>query len=136
VDKVELIKDLYRDEGLRLKPYLCSEGKLTIGVGRNLDDKGISEAEARVFLINDIRDVEVGLTANIPWWAGLSDRRQRVIANMAFQMGVDGLMGFKRMLAALKDGRYEEAAMEMGNSRWFVQTPIRAKRLIEIMRRG
>ena len=131
-------------EGLRLKPYRDSVGKLSIGIGRNLDDKGISNAEASVMLHNDIDEHCALLDKYLPWWRSLDEIRQRVIANMAFNMGIGPsaehptgkLLTFKNTLAAMERGDYEAAANGMSSSAWAKQVGIRATRLIEMMRSG
>lgn len=133
----DLQKQLIRHEGLRLKPYHCTSGKLTIGVGRNLDDVGITEDEAMDMLRRDITKVTVAMTRD-PLW-GFSDynsARQNVLLNMCFQLGKAGLDKFKKLRAAMNDGDFEEAARQMLDSRWARQTPNRANELAEIMRTG
>lgn len=130
-----LIQALKRDEALRLKPYRCSAGKLTIGVGRNLEDVGISEQEALVLLDNDITRLLVDTNLR-PILDLLDDVRQEVILNMAFNIGVNGLLKFKNMLVALALKDYGRAADEMINSRWFNQVGSRAVRLVSAMRTG
>jgi lysozyme len=132
----ELIGDLIKDEGLRLKPYRCTAGKLTVGIGRNLEDVGLTEEEARYLLKNDIARIERDLDALIPWWRSLSSRRQRALGNMAFQLGANGLKKFSQMLNALEDGDYEKAANEALDSMWAKQTPARAQRIAQMMREG
>lgn len=132
----DLIADLKLDEGLRLKPYRDTVGKLTIGIGRNLDDVGISESEAEYLLGNDINRTIDDMDRLMPWWQGLDDTRKRVLINMGFQMGVSGLLKFKATLKAVQDGDYSLAASRMLDSLWFKQTPNRAKRLCEMMRSG
>ncbi len=124
-----LVRDLIRDEGLRLKPYRCSAGKLTIGVGRNLEDRGISEAEATDMLRNDISGVLDDLNRNIPWWQNLERSQRLALANMGFNLGWPRLRQFKKMLAALKDGDVDTAAREALDSRWAEQVGSRAKRI-------
>lgn len=130
---VDLIK---QDEGLRLKPYKCTAGKLTIGWGRNLEDRGITEDEAEWMLENDINDVFLGLDKRIGYFRNLSEVRQAVLANMALNLGLNGLLGFKKMLAAVEAGRYVQAATEMKDSLWARQVPNRAERLAEMMLGG
>jgi lysozyme len=132
----KLLAELERDEGLRLKPYRDSVGKLTIGIGRNLDDKGISEAAARFLLGEDVLEVEAGLDEALPWWRQQEEVRQRVLANMAFNMGLAGLLQFTNTLAAVREGRYEDAASGMLASLWAKQVGPRAIRLAEMMRQG
>ena len=125
----QLIADLKRDENLRLKPYRCSEGKLTIGIGRNIEDLGITEGEALYLLQNDIGRCMAELDRNIPWWKNLSDPRKNALLNMSFNMGWPRLSGFKNMLAALEAGDYETAAAEALDSRWARQVGDRAQRV-------
>jgi lysozyme len=135
--KLDLLKEeLIRDEGLKLKVYKCTAGKNSIGVGRNLDDVGISASEAAYLLQHDIDRVIAELNIRLPWWASQSENRQRVLANMAFQMGTDGLLKFKGTLALMQAGKYDDAAKEMLNSKWARQTPNRAKRLAKMMAEG
>jgi lysozyme len=136
MNRQAITAELIRDEGLRLKPYRCTAGALTVGVGRNLDAVGISEVEARVLLSNDIERVWCEVTQALPWVTGLSDARQRVILNMGFNLGISGLLEFKRTLSAIKEGRYSEAALFMLESRWAGQVGDRAKRLSRMMREG
>lgn len=131
-----LISQLLVDEGLKLKPYTDSVGKLTIGVGRNLNDVGISEPEARVLLGNDIDRTTQALDSAFPFWKTLSENRQAVIANMAFNVGVARLLDFKNMIHDLQAGDYLGAAREMLASQWARQVGKRADRLAETMRNG
>jgi lysozyme len=139
-----LEQELERDEGKRLKPYKDSVGKVSIGIGRNLDDKGISEDEVRLMLKNDIAEHLGLLDKYLPWWRGLDEVRQRVLANMGFNMGVGPspehptgkLLTFKNTLAAMERGDYEAAANGMSASAWARQVGVRATRLVEMMRTG
>jgi len=80
-------EQLVRHEGLRLKPYRCTAGKLTIGIGRNLDDSGISQSEAHIMLINDIMNCEKQLQAKIPdIYDGLDEVRKSVLLNMCISI--------------------------------------------------
>lgn len=130
-----LIEQLARDEGLRLRPYKCSAGKLTIGFGRNLEDNGISREEAEQMLQNDIDDV-VRELQTIKQYNYLDPIRQTVLANMAYNLGVPTLKKFRNMLANISLGDYSNAAKEMLNSKWARQVGDRATRLAEIMRTG
>jgi len=131
------IKLLTRDEGLRLKPYRCTAGKLTIGVGRNLEDVGITKEEAEQMLANDISRVVVDIVKRIPWAMKLDDARFSVIHSMVFQMGIGGVMNFRKFLNALQMGDYVKASIEMMDSKWAQHdSPARAKRLAEVMRSG
>jgi lysozyme len=131
-----ITETLIQAEGLKLRPYRCTGGALTIGVGRNLDAKGITEAEARFMLANDIEEVWRAVVTNLPWVTKLTDTRQRVICEMGFQLGIGGLLSFKNTLAAVQAGRYADAAAGMLQSRWASQTPRRVQRLAAMMRQG
>lgn len=132
----QLKADLIRDEGLRLKPYKDTVGKTTIGCGRNLNDLGISEAEAEFMLENDIVRVMGELDKAFPWWTGLSEQRQVALCNMAFNLGISRLQGFRNMLAALQAGDYEKAAHEAFQSHWSGQVGARADRICKMILEG
>lgn len=129
----ELIKEF---EGLRLKPYVDTRGYLTIGYGRCLDKKGITLAEANDFLDDDLADVREGLTLHLPWTETLDQVRYEVLACMAYQLGIDGLLGFKKMFVAIQAADYDAAAKEMLDSDWHKQTPYRAEKLAAMMISG
>lgn len=130
----QLTEDLILDEGLRLKPYKDTVGKVTIGVGRNLDDVGITEYEARYLLENDIGVAMSELDREISWWRGLPEPAQRALVNMCFNLGWPRLSKFKGMLWALKDGDYPSAAEEALDSRWAAQVGQRAHRIADLYR--
>ena len=135
----DLINQLKRHEGFRSKPYRCTAGKLTIGIGRNLDDKGISEDEAMYMLLVDIQDATNDLIRAKPdvWEKLKSDSvRQCVLINMCFNLGISRLLQFKKMWAAIEAGSYAEAADEMLDSRWATQVGERALELSDMMRTG
>lgn len=131
----KLVAELTRDEGMRLKTYRCTAGKLTIGIGRNLDDVGITGSEARLFgcetaaaamalikhfgvtklqaeslFANDIVGCERDLDRRLPWWRTLDDVRQRVLLNMCFNLGINRLLGFKNTLRMIQRHEFEDAA--------------------------
>jgi lysozyme len=131
-----LVDELVRDEGLRLKPYRDSVGKITIGVGRNLDDVGIDQEEAFHLLGNDIDGAAADLDKALPWWRSLNGVRQRALLNMCFNLGIDRLLEFQRALAAMQACDWDLAATEMLASAWAGQVGPRAKRLAEMVRTG
>jgi len=134
VNARRLAEDLLRDEGLRLKPYRCTAGKLTIGVGRNLDDRGISESEALHLLDNDIRAFWGQVVVALPWAVHAPEAVQEVLANLCFNLGLAGLLGFRQTLALMQAGRYAEAAAELLRSKWAGQVGARAERLAQRLR--
>jgi lysozyme len=144
-------EQLVRHEGLRLKPYRCTASKLTIGIGRNLDDCGISQSEAYVMLINDIMNCEKQLQAKIPdIYNGLDEVRKSVLLNMCISipqsrfaplrepcyLGIGGLLEFNNTLAFIGAGDWERAANGMLASKWAKQVGRRAMELSEMMRKG
>jgi len=122
-----------RHEGLRLKPYVDTRGKWTIGYGRNLSDDGIRADEAELLLTNDLRAAQADL-ARYAWFARLSPVRQAVVTDMAFRLGPHGFAGFRGAIAAISGGRWDDAADAMLDSAWAREAPSRAHRLAEMMR--
>ena len=131
-----MIAQLRLHEGERLKPYRCTAGKLTIGVGRNLDDRGITSDESAYLLSNDIDSHWTELIEHIPWVETLDDIRQRVMLDMAFNMGIFGLLTFRKTLGHIKEGNYALASSAMLESKWARQVGQRAKRLATMMKTG
>jgi len=123
-------------EGVRLKPYMDSVNKLTVGVGRNLVDVGLSEAEVEILLENDINRVITELLTAIPWFSSLDLPRQLVLVDMCFNLGLKKFMEFRKTLELIQKGEYEKAGDEMIVSKWAIQVGQRAIRLSEIMRTG
>ena len=134
MDKLKEMITLH--EGLRLSPYKCTAGKLTIGVGHNLDDKPISKEAAMMILDDDIHDCFLDLNRSLPFWTSLDEVRQAVLIDMCFNLGISRLLGFKNFLSALEEGDYERASAEMLDSRWADQVGQRAERLSEMMISG
>jgi len=133
------VAQIKRHEGLVLNAYKDSLGYLTIGYGRLIDKAkhgGISEGEAEYLLQNDVSAVLSVLHRNIPFFDSLSIPRQAVLMNMAFQMGITGLMKFKKTLGLVEMGDYDGAADGMLKSLWAKQTPNRATEMAEQMRSG
>ena len=128
-----LKEQLIRHEGLRLTVYDCPAGYKTIGVGRNIEHKGITESEALYLLDNDIGYFTEQLEGNLIGFQELPEDKKAVLVNMAFNLGVNGLLKFKNMLAAITEERWEDASSEMLNSKWADQVGNRAIELSEIM---
>jgi len=131
----ELLKKMLTlDEGKRNKAYKDSEGIWTIGIGRNLEDPGLSEAEITFLFENDItkRLCDSRMQSIM---TGLDEVRKSVLVDMSF-MGIRKLMGFKNMIAALEAGDYDTAAREMLDSKWATQVGPRAPRLAYMMKTG
>jgi len=140
----QITQQLMRDEGAvkhagRHVAYDDHLGYLTVGYGRLIDKRrggGISEDEAQYLLTNDIRRVRNELSVKLLWFGRLNDARQGALINMAFQLGINGLLLFKQSLALLQASRYDDAANEFLRSKWAEQTPERALRVTEQIRTG
>jgi lysozyme len=152
MDKIKLIAELRRDEGEVLKVYADHLGWLTVGVGHLVDArKGanpapfgvplrigdtITAAQSETLLQADIAAKEAELDKAIPWWRKLTDARQRVLLNMAFNLGTKGLLGFETTLRLIQAGSYLAASRAMLQSAWASQVKGRATRLSEMMAAG
>ena len=123
-------------EGLRLKPYVDTVGKITIGVGRNLTDVGISQSEAMVLFENDLERARNDLFNALPWAAHIDETRQMVLLDMCFNLGLHGLLTFTDTLELVSQGLYTDAADAMLRSRWATQVGARATTLAAMMRTG
>lgn len=136
IDQQRLWDQLRLHEGQRLKPYVDSVGKVTIGVGRNLTDVGISKDESHFLWRTDVIHAEDGLDKDITWWRNLDGIRQRVLLDMTFNMGIGGILAFHNTLEMVRTGNYAGAADAMLQSKWASQVHARAQRLAEMMRTG
>lgn len=135
-DRQALVNSVATHEGFRAKPYTDTVGKLTIGYGRNLTNVGISRKEAAFLLANDLDAAEQSCRDAFDWFDQLSPARQRVLIEMAFNLGFRKLLGFGQTLKACQEGRYADAAARMLTSRWAQQVGQRAVTLAEQMRVG
>jgi len=134
-----LLQEIRRDEGVVPHAYQDSLGYWTVGVGRLIDKRRggkLSDDEIDYLLVNDITRFVDDLDAKLPWWRTLSPVRQRVMVNMAFNLGTAGLLGFRNTLRHVQAGRYDLAAKGMLASKWSTQVKGRAVRLAEMMRTG
>lgn len=132
-------EQLIRHEGRRNEAYQCPAGRWTIGVGHNIEARGLTIGDELIDLLfhEDVADALKDATVFCKQFNELSPHRQAVLVNMAFQLGLGGLMKFVRFRAALASGDYPLATVEMLNSKWAREdTPARAMELAEIMRRG
>lgn len=135
----KLTNQIKQHEGFAPKVYTCSQGKLTIGYGRNLEEKGITKAEAEILLNNDIKYFCNGLKKHSKFkhiFIKLNTNRQAVLINMCFTLGVGGLSKFVKMWAALNCGNFKKAASEMLDSKWARQVKTRAIQLANQMKQG
>jgi lysozyme len=115
-----MIEDLLKlHEGVRRFPYKDTKGNITIGIGRNLTGKGLSESEIYFLLENDINEAQRDLFINLSWTLGLDKVRQVALIDMCFNMGIKGLLTFKNTLPLIKNGKYEQAAKNLRKSKWY-----------------
>ena len=133
VDMERLKKQLVIDEGLELKPYRCSADKLTIGVGRNIQEVGITEAEAMVLLENDIARVAGEGTQAFDWFLGLTPIRKEAIINLVFNMGLSKFKQFKKTIAFIEAGDWERAGAELLDSNYARQVGQRSQRVANML---
>jgi len=138
--------ELRRDEGVRDRPYLdtAKNPKRTVGVGHNMDASPLpaswtfplSPSQIQQLLDKDIADTFHQLDVSLPWWRELDEVRERVVANMCFNLGISKLLTFKKALAAMERGAWLVAAAEMKDSDWYGQVGARAVRLCRAMQTG
>lgn len=132
----QLTDDLIRDEGMVLHAYKDHLGFLTIGIGRLIDERrggGITEEEAKYLLQNDINYRITGLRSKLSWFDSQPEQVQRALVNMSFQLGINGLLGFRNTLAYIEQRNYKKAAENARKSNWYKQTPNRAERVIALI---
>ena len=151
IDETELIQRFILHENCELMPYKCPSGYLTLGIGRNLEANpltveerkvcgdwrhGITKNAAFYLLRNDIKRVQRECQNNIPFFDKLDNERQYALLDMAFNLGITGLLKFKLMLEAIGVRNFNKAAEECLNSRYAKQTGKRAKRIAETIKTG
>ena len=128
---------LVEHEGEKLFPYVCPAGKTTIGAGRNLSDKGISQEESRFLLNNDIKECFDDLqTIFIYQFEKFPEAIQHCLIDMRFNLGYSGFRKFKKMIKAVNDRNMEEMIIQMRDSAWYRQVTSRAEHLIKMMKEG
>lgn len=139
-----LLDDIERDEGYRQFVYddatgqpvnIPCKGNPTIGHGLNLL-MGLTKEESFQVIAIRLRKIELHLMQALPWYIGLSERRRNALVNMAFNMGVQKLLTFKDMCAALSAGDFEKAASEALDSVWATQVGDRARRIAKALEEG
>lgn len=126
INNQRLTDQLIIHEGLKLKPYRCTSNKLTIGVGRNIEDVGITEAEARYLLQNDIARVAGECTRVFEWFLEAPEMVKEAVINLVFNMGLSKFLQFKKTIAHLENQEYSLAGAELLNSRYAEQVGNRA----------
>jgi len=125
-----------KKKGDRHIVYQCTAKKWTLGYGRNVQDRGISESEARYLLENDINECMNDLKTIFPDWVDLSYNRKSVLTDMRFQLGATGFRGFKRLIDAIRTGDIEKAVQSIKGSLYYRQATNRANENINLLREG
>ena len=133
MDHKKLKKLLIEHEGIKYAPYKCTAGKTTIGIGHNLDEKGVSKAVVNLMYEEDVAEVESDLEAIFGDFDALPEQIQLVLADMRFQLGYGGFRSFKRMILAVKGRNWPGMIVQMKSSDWYSQTPRRANDLISMV---
>lgn len=133
------VQDVIAEEGFRPSAYQDHLGFWTIGHGICIDSRkgcGIDQAESLYLIDNRLSKIRLQLDGAIPWWREMDDARCSALMNMAYQMGVNGVLRFQKMLDHMEGGDFEKAADEALNSKWADQTPVRAHRISKLIRKG
>jgi lysozyme len=121
------------NEGVRKYPYRCSAGKLTIGIGRNLEDKGLSDSEVMYLFDNDLQDTQDSAESIFEDFSQYTIEEQTVILDMLFNLGATRFKTFKKFIRAIKERDLKEAARQIEQSAYFHQVPNRARRNISLL---
>lgn len=131
----QLVDYIKQAEGFRSLAYECPAGKLTVGYGKNIEDlPGLTEEQASVILQMDLVIAAKEVDSFAP--KDIGPNRRAALTAMVFQLGMPTVMKFKKMLAALEQGNWLEAADQALDSRWARQTPSRAEWVAEIFKTG
>lgn len=137
MDTSAVTAQLKQDEGWRAHGYHDHLGYLTVGYGFLIDDRragGMPKEVGEYWLMHNIHGIVNSLHRSLPWFESRPQPVKEALVNMAYQMGIAGLLSFRRTLAHIESGRYSEAADEALRSRWATQTPERAKRVTDLIR--
>ena len=132
---IKMKAQLVKHEGVKLTPYRCTAGKLTIGVGRNIQDKGITPDEADFLLQNDVREClgDLGFIFQFDYFNSLPENIQMVLLDMRFNLGSNGFREFVHMIKAVKVKDWDEMIFCMKSSKWFHQVGNRGTNLVKMV---
>lgn len=134
MDYKKLKQQLILHEGMKLKLYKCTEGKQTIGVGRNIEANGISEDEAMLMLRNDTMEALRLCVYTFKNFTRFPEKQQHALIDLMFNIGYNRFKGFKKMITAINKLDWKTAANEMKDSKWFKQVGNRGYNLVEMLR--
>lgn len=126
--------NLIEHEGWKDRPYRCPAGKLTIGVGHNLDDRGLSDAAIDFILAEDVAEAEAGAKRLYPKFVDMNENRQAALVELVFNLGEAKLREFVRANAAINSENWELAAQELKDSLWYKQVGLRAVKVVSMIR--
>lgn len=126
---------LYRDNSSKIG-FEGKSGKLTIGWGYNIDDKGLPEDIVQILLDRTIKEAKTDLLKSLPWTFDLDEVRQEVLINMVFNMGLPSFLEFKNMISSIQKGDYKDAAQHGLSSAWYKQVGNRAEYLMKVLETG
>lgn len=130
----ELLNRIKEHEGFRSRVYKCTEGYDTIGYGFAIKDLYLSEGVSELILKEKVTNLRLRIEKKFDWFNEVPREVQEVLLEMSYQMGVSGVSKFKNALKHMRNGEWNKAADEMLLSRWYKQTPKRAKELSDIIR--
>tara|TARA_R110002020_G_scaffold18695_2_gene64962 strand:+ start:9404 stop:9868 length:465 start_codon:yes stop_codon:yes gene_type:complete len=141
LDRQKLADQLILHEGMECFPYVDTVGKTTIGVGRNLTDRGLSQDECRYLLANDIKISISELKGNFNWFTKLDDTRQAAMVDLHFNLGINRLKTFGKTLRLIErcvsgDDLWDMVAEELLDSKWATQVGQRAQTLARMLKLG
>lgn len=134
--KTLAVRQLMVHEGFRSKPYKCQMGKLTIGFGMNLEATPMPVEVAMLWLEMEVDKADKELDKELDFYKDLDEKRKSVLINMAFNLGMEGLLKFKNTLDYVSKNKFTEASVEMLESIWASQVGERANELSEIMEKA
>ena len=131
---MSLLNQIKKHEGFRPTVYQCTEGYDTIGYGFAIKDLELTKDIAEKILIQKVAKLESNISKKFEWYHTAPQEAKEVVINMCYQLGLSGFSKFKKTIYLLETEQYEDASIEMLDSLWAKQTPIRAKELSEIVR--
>ena len=123
-------------EGIRSKPYLCPAGKITIGIGRNLEDVGLSKDEINYLFANDLKSARMTCRMLFRDFSSIPETRQAALLDMALNLGQPRLSKFRNMREAVDLRDWRTAAAEAKDSAWYRQVGRRGEKIVSILETG
>lgn len=129
--KLKLLNEIKKHEGFSSTVYQCTEGYDTIGYGFAIKDLELEEDIAELILMRKINNLQQKISLSFKWWLDSPEEVKNVVVNMCYQLGIRGFSKFKKTIYLLETEQYEEASVEMLDSKWAKQTPGRARELSE-----